>query len=117
VFVTTEEKEKKGTPEVPKLNKDWTNVKCFHCKKKGHPVKFCPEKETERKEAERKTAEASVHLVWANANVMMTTFSVMNATDEKLAVSQDEVLLDTQAKIMFVPPVNVTEGGRKWIND
>jgi hypothetical protein len=108
-FVTMEEKEKKGTPEVPKLEKDWTNIKCFRCKKKGRPVKFCPEKEAEHKEAERKAAEASVHLVWADANVMMTTFSVMNATDEKLAVSQDEVLLDTQANISLFHPSMLQE--------
>jgi hypothetical protein len=109
VFVTTEEKEKKGTPEPPKIEKDWTNVKCFRCKKKGHPVKFCPEKEADRKEAERKAAEANVHLVWADANVMMTTFSVMNVTDERLAVTQDEVLLDMQANISLFHPAMLEE--------
>jgi hypothetical protein len=48
-FVTTEEKEKdkKNTSDSPKLTvkRDWTNVKCFKCKKKGHPVDFFPEKE------------------------------------------------------------------------
>jgi hypothetical protein len=46
-FVTTEEKEKQGTPEAPaptKTEKDLTNVKCFRCKKKGHVAKFCPQK-------------------------------------------------------------------------
>jgi hypothetical protein len=66
-------------------------------------AKFCPQKEAERKEAERKANEANVHLVWADANVMIT-FSVLNATDERLAVSRDEVLLDTQANISLFHP-------------
>jgi hypothetical protein len=105
-FVTTEGKEKQGSPEAttpPKLEKDWTKIKCFRCKKKGHGAKFCPEKQAERKETEQKTNDASVHLVWADANVMMT-FSVLNATDERLAVLQDEVLLDTQANISLFHP-------------
>jgi hypothetical protein len=105
-FVTTEEKDKQGkethdTP--PKLEKDWTNIKCFRCKKKGHGAKWCPEKEAQRKEAERKSAEGNVHLVWADANVM-ATYSVLSATDEKLAMSNDEILLDTQANISLFHP-------------
>ncbi len=73
-------------------------MKCFKCKKKGHPVKSCPEKE-----AECKATEASVHLVWGDANVM-TAFNMMNATDEMLEVSHDEVLLDTQANISLFHP-------------
>jgi hypothetical protein len=60
-------------------------------------------KEAEHKEAERKANEASVHLVWADANVM-TTFSTLNATDKWQVVSQDEVLLDTQANISLFHP-------------
>jgi hypothetical protein len=78
-------------------------------------VKFCPEKEAERKETEQKAAEASVHLVWVDTNVM-TNYSVLNATDGGLAVSQDEVLLDTQANIsLFHPSVlqDVHEGERE----
>jgi hypothetical protein len=117
-FVTTEDKEKgkekeqdkKITSDSPKptVDRDWTNMKCFKCKKKGHPVKFCPEKEAERKEAERKAAEASVHLVWGDANVM-TTFNVLNATDGLLEVSRDEILLDTQANISLFHPSMLQE--------
>jgi hypothetical protein len=41
-FVATEEKEKKGTPETPKVEKDWTNIKCFRCKKKAMVQNFAP---------------------------------------------------------------------------
>jgi hypothetical protein len=103
-FVTTEEKDKQGTHDTPpKLEKDWTNVKCFRCKKKGHGAKLCSEKEAQRKEAERKATEGNVHLVWVDANVM-ATYSVLNATDERLAVSNDEILLDTQANISLFHP-------------
>ncbi len=103
-FVTTvekdKEKDKRDMSDSPKpiVERDWTNAKCFKCKKKGHPVKSCPEKE-----AEHKAVEGSVHLMWGNANVM-TTFNVRNATDEMLEVLHDEVLLDTQANISLFHP-------------
>ncbi len=111
-FVTTEEiKDKQGstTPDLPTLTKpkkDLTKVKCFRCKKKGHMVNKCPQKE-----AECKAAEANVHLVWREANIMTThgLSNVMNAMDEMLKVSPDEVLLDTPANISLFHPLVLQE--------